>query len=320
MILDTMTDTAARDLIRAYKKSLDAVQKELSVFVIKYSGKTGEMTYAEAVKYNRLVTLEKQIVKELRSLGKIQITTTNQHLSKIYTESFYRSAFTVDNIIRREHQMYLQFGLLPKEQINAAVMNTLYPITTWDKRLIGHIGMMEANIKDSIVRGLIRGISYPEMAREVKDYFERGAWQAERVIRTEAHRVREKGALDSYLQAEAEGVELKKKWLATLDERTRDNHGSADGQEVLNKEPFTVGGEELMYPGDPSGSAGNVINCRCSMEPVVGDFKPKVRRERLTDEEYNYLKEQAAPGEKVPRSQVVPYRSYNEWATAKGLK
>jgi len=26
-----------------------------------------------------------------------------------------------------------------------------------------------------------------------------------------------------------------------------------------------VGGERLMYPGDPSGSAENVINCRCAV-------------------------------------------------------
>ena len=27
--------------------------------------------------------------------------------------------------------------------------------------------------------------------------------------------------------------------------------------------PFNVGGELLMYPSDPKGSAANVINCRC---------------------------------------------------------
>ena len=28
-------------------------------------------------------------------------------------------------------------------------------------------------------------------------------------------------------------------------------------------EPFEVDGEQLMYPGDPAGSAGNIINCQC---------------------------------------------------------
>ena len=26
-----------------------------------------------------------------------------------------------------------------------------------------------------------------------------------------------------------------------------------------------VGGEEIMYPGDPNGMSGNIINCRCKV-------------------------------------------------------
>lgn len=52
-------------------------------------------------------------------------------------------------------------------------------------------------------------------------------------------------------------------WNAVMDERTRDDHADADQQVVNLGDPFEVGGEELMYPGDPAGSDGNVINCRC---------------------------------------------------------
>jgi hypothetical protein len=37
----------------------------------------------------------------------------------------------------------------------------------------------------------------------------------------------------------------------------------ADGQVRKANEPFDVGGEELMYPRDPSGSPENTINCHC---------------------------------------------------------
>ena len=40
-------------------------------------------------------------------------------------------------------------------------------------------------------------------------------------------------------------------------------HEEADGQEVPIDEPFDVDGEDLMYPGDPDGSAENIINCMC---------------------------------------------------------
>jgi hypothetical protein len=58
-----------------------------------------------------------------------------------------------------------------------------------------------------------------------------------------------------------------KVWESVGDDRVRDAHLEADGQEVPISEPFIVDGESLMFPGDPSlgASAGNIINCRCSV-------------------------------------------------------
>jgi uncharacterized protein with gpF-like domain len=50
---------------------------------------------------------------------------------------------------------------------------------------------------------------------------------------------------------------------------TRDAHDEADGQEVGTDEDFAVGGEALRFPADPAGSAGNTINCRCSVLPII---------------------------------------------------
>lgn len=56
-----------------------------------------------------------------------------------------------------------------------------------------------------------------------------------------------------------------KEWLATDDERTRDTHVEANGQTVPIDQPFSVGDDSLMYPGDPAGSDAEVINCRCTI-------------------------------------------------------
>lgn len=54
-----------------------------------------------------------------------------------------------------------------------------------------------------------------------------------------------------------------KKWLTSGAPNVRPAHASANKQTVEVDEAFEVGGEELMHPGDPRGSAGNVINCHC---------------------------------------------------------
>jgi hypothetical protein len=61
----------------------------------------------------------------------------------------------------------------------------------------------------------------------------------------------------------------KKVWITVLDDHTRPDHVEADAQEQNIDDPFEVGGEELMYPGDENGSEEQICNCRCSMEYIV---------------------------------------------------
>lgn len=58
---------------------------------------------------------------------------------------------------------------------------------------------------------------------------------------------------------------LEKFWITARDARVRDKHRAVDGQRRAKNEPFSVGGEALMYPGDPSGSLSNTIRCRCTL-------------------------------------------------------
>ena len=64
--------------------------------------------------------------------------------------------------------------------------------------------------------------------------------------------------------AEEGGEGMERMWLSTIDSRTRPSHVLADGQRVGLTDPFIVGGFPLMFPGDPSGPAGEVIQCRCT--------------------------------------------------------
>ncbi|MBO0947531.1 phage minor head protein [Fibrella forsythiae] len=57
-----------------------------------------------------------------------------------------------------------------------------------------------------------------------------------------------------------------KRWIPVLDGRTRDAHAAMARKPAVGiDETFIVGGEAMRYPGDPNGSAGNVINCRCTL-------------------------------------------------------
>lgn len=56
-----------------------------------------------------------------------------------------------------------------------------------------------------------------------------------------------------------------KEWVAIQDERTRIAHYLISGTKIPLDEYFDVGGEMMLYPHDMNASAGNVVNCRCSL-------------------------------------------------------
>jgi hypothetical protein len=73
------------------------------------------------------------------------------------------------------------------------------------------------------------------------------------------------GKLEGWKQS---GFVKKKRWRAANNKRTRKDHREANGQTVDIDKPFRVGGEKLMYPGDPAGSAKQIVKCRCTMQAV----------------------------------------------------
>jgi uncharacterized protein with gpF-like domain len=60
-----------------------------------------------------------------------------------------------------------------------------------------------------------------------------------------------------------------KQWLSQRDGRVRESHDLVDGQQVAINQNFDVMGVPLDFPGDPAGPPEEIINCRCTMIPVV---------------------------------------------------
>jgi uncharacterized protein with gpF-like domain len=102
-------------------------------------------------------------------------------------------------------------------------------------------------------------------------------YRADAIARTEALSSLHASQHESLLQAVDSGKinedQIVRVWDATGDKRTRPDHIHADGQRVGLYEKFFVGGEFLSYPGDQSGSAHNIINCRCWVKTEIDFFK-----------------------------------------------
>lgn len=133
-----------------------------------------------------------------------------------------------------------------------------------------------ALIVREIEQGIAAGESIPDIRDRVQTVLTATAtpyWKnrAVTVARTETMAAVNAGAYNGAVRDAAERGDPApfKVWLSTEDQRTRPTHVEADGQRTLLSSPFRVGGAQLLFPGDPRGPAQEIINCRCSLLPVV---------------------------------------------------
>ena len=109
-----------------------------------------------------------------------------------------------------------------------------------------------------------QGLSVPDTARAIRGAVKVASpAQATMLARTDLISIANGGSFMAARQVYPEPGTFKQ-WLATADARTRPTHSEASGQVVPLEAPFRVGGFELMYPGDPQGPPGEVIQCRCT--------------------------------------------------------
>lgn len=129
------------------------------------------------------------------------------------------------------------------------------------KRLGIEISGLKRNITQEISRGIATGLGYGDIARNIANATGAPLSRTKTIARTEGHRIQQAATADAQQTARERGADVVKQWDATLDGKTRESHAKVDGEIRELEEKFSNG---LMYPGDPSGGAAEVINCRCA--------------------------------------------------------
>jgi hypothetical protein len=90
------------------------------------------------------------------------------------------------------------------------------------------------------------------------------------------------GAIQQALDvAELDASFTTKKWDSSGDSKTRPDHVAAENSYpdgIPFDQSFIVGGTSMKWPRDPSGGAGQVINCRCKLVTRV-DFAGQAAKE-----------------------------------------
>lgn len=118
-----------------------------------------------------------------------------------------------------------------------------------------------------------------------------------------------KGRLDSMYRAYDEGFEVKKFWIATLDNRTRETHIEYDSMDPVELDYEYAPG--LKKPKDPNCSImAEVCSCRCKLLYDTGHRRSATRAAREGEVTGSYKKPSSFIGTETIS---VPNMTYKEW-------
>ena len=129
----------------------------------------------------------------------------------------------------------------------------------------------ESKVQTILLRGVVGGKSKEEIAKDFAQALHVGQSGALRMAKFAITNAIETGKQDRAEHLASMGAYTAKYWVNVGDDRVRHAHVEAGNRyteksPIFWDSPFIVGGEELMYPGDPNGSPWNIENCRCRRE------------------------------------------------------
>lgn len=265
------TDEILAGLELALRKQYSMAFKEIKQEVQDIFGKfdfDSEMTpierYMEAQKYERLQKIEEKVAKAINVVNNNAVKQVNQSVLEMYKVNYDFSA--------KELGVLLAISLpnsAPKSEVKKEVAQEQSPLNELAVDNVKDISDLRRRVSQSFVSGIMAGENANKLIKRLQKVAELKLSDITRIARTQTTRVENLARIDVYKEVASQGYEIVKEWVAVVDSRTRDAHKKADGQRVPIDEPFIVNGEKLMYPGDPNGSAENIINCRCTMRAGI---------------------------------------------------
>ena len=190
-----------------------------------------------------------------------------------------------EDILKMYREIYQTIGIDYGNKINKTLEKTKKANVLFNNELLKEIllflssdgGVRITSVRDTLVADVIKSIQKSlgengtviDLRNAIQSIIEKNQtfykWQSLRIARTETTTSSNFAAIKTAQQSD---LVLDKIWISVQDNRTRitpyDHFDMNDQKQELDK-PFFVGGENIQYPGDANASAGNVINCRCTI-------------------------------------------------------
>ncbi|MDX5476491.1 MAG: minor capsid protein [Bacillaceae bacterium] len=249
-------------VLRQYKNSKDKVKQLVAKLYMDHAI-DGMLDYNQVYMTTIIDDFNKNLSDELNKIGTLEILTTTAILGEAFTNSYYKTAFTLQQSVG----VSINF-----DKVNESILNEFINQNWSGKHFSERIWTNQQALREALSFNLERGIregqKLDKIAKEFDKQFNSKAYQSQRLVRTETAKIIQDSRDKIY---EENGI-TQVQWLATLDDVTSDICSELDGQifDIDNKPDC---------PAHP--------NCRSTLVPVI-EIGTNVRKDNETKEYIPY--------------------------------
>ena len=264
-----------KDLRRQYEKALADINSRIKIL-------QADDTPSRAYQVDYQKTLKAQVEAILEKLHADEYDSIHKYLTDSYTSGYVGTMYTMG----RQSGVHVVTPLDRNAAFKAIVTDSELKADLYTSIGID-LDKLKKTIREEITRGIATSLPYEQIARSISDRMQISMHNANRIVRTEGHRIQQASADDARNAAKENGADVVKMWDASLDGATRKVHRELDGQIRETNEQFvdSSGKWKAMYPGK-FGKPEQDCNCRCVALTRA--------RWALDEDELETLKERAA--------------------------
>ena len=279
-------------LVKAYRNAIKDIKVQAKGFIEEYD----TLSFSKRIEVERLLSVGQEIQAILEGTNKIVTQTIAQGTGNMAKNGYYSTFYGMEG----EYSLNIPMGFLGEDYIQS-VVNSPVNGQLFSQRIHRNTDKLARVTTQSLIQGAIDGKGYKYVAKRIEDLTEADYKKALRIARTEGGRASSLSQQKAYEEAQSVGVKLKKRWLSTLDEATRNSHRLLDGQTVEAEEAFVSPETGAIGQGPRlMGRASEDINCRCTTIAVVDGYEPELRLDNETGE-------------------TIKNMSYTEWEKMKNV-
>ena len=321
-------------IIEQYKLAIKDINKDLKkVYAEILSGVHPDDYWNTMLKYDRLTKLQESVARQYANYSRRVGTITGDAGKLAASNTYYRMQYTHKWLVPG-----IDFSFLPNDIIQMSVFGSTEAWKSYtasiQKKIFGSAGQYWPqagtlseflasnrikeleNIQRAITQGLIQGHSYSKTSNAiqgvigqflVKDgtvYTSGAMANATRIVRTETIRIMNQTSDANTNLAKSQGVDIRRYWLSTLDNRTRPVHAALDGKAEDDNGYFHSRVGLVRGPGQFP-MVGQNVHCRCTTYESINGSSPQIRLGRNPQTEKN---------------EAFNYKDFEQWAKDNNLK